>query len=81
MREYITIKEAEPREDYTLFVTFSNGKAGIFDVKPYLNKGSVFKAINNPVMFSGVRIEGGTVMWANDADLCPDCVYLETKFI
>ena len=77
----VRIKSVKPEPNYTLFLTFTNGKKGIFDVKPYLNKGLVFKQINNPIFFQSVRVDHGTIEWANGADLCPDCVYAETKFI
>jgi len=77
----IRIKKAEPNKDYTLKLTFTNGQEGIFDVKPYLGFGSVFKEIHNPVMFQSVKVNHGTIEWANGADLCPDCVYAGTKFV
>jgi len=77
----IRIKSVKPNSDYTLLLTFTNGKKGVFDVKPYFGKGTVFKGINNPVTFQSVKVVHGTIEWANGADLCPDCVYLETKFI
>ena len=75
----IRIKTVEPQNNYTLFLTFTDGKAGVFDAKPYLDKG-VFKELLNPSLFKSVKIEHGTIEWANGADLCPDCVYLETVF-
>ena len=79
--ERIRIKKVTPKSDYTLALTFTNGQKGIFDFKPYLNKGTVFKEISNPVSFQSVKVSHGTIEWANGADLCPDCVYLETKFV
>ena len=77
----IGIIEATPQDDYTLLLTFSDGKKGVFDVKPYINEG-IFRELQNPAMFKTVRIsEYPTIEWANGADLCPDCVYLETLFI
>lgn len=77
----IRIKNVKPRTDYTLLITFTNGEKGVFDVKPYFNKGPVFKEINNPVSFQTVKVSHGTIEWANGADFCPDCVYSETKII
>ena len=78
----IKIKSVEPRENYTLFLTFSDGKKGLFDVKPYLQSGSMFTPLKDISLFKSVRInEFPTIEWANGADLCPDCVYLETKFV
>jgi len=77
----VRIKTAEPKENFTLFLTFTDGKKGIFDVKPYLKTGSVFKELANPSLFQSVKVGCGTIEWANGADLCPDCIYQETIFI
>jgi len=79
--DLIGITSVKPQEDYKLFLTFSNGKKGIFDVEPYLDKG-IFKQLRDPAMFRTVSTDDyPTICWANGADLCPDCVYLGTKFI
>ena len=45
------------------------------DLKPFLH-GPIFEPIrNDPAMFRDVRIEGGTVAWANGADIDPDVLY------
>ena len=77
----VRITSVEPLNDYKLFLTFTNGKKGIFDVKPYLDEGSVFIELKNTSLFKSVKIDYGTIVWANDADLCPDCVYLGTQFV
>ena len=41
-------------KDFTLFVELSDGRSGIFDVKPYLDKG-VFVALKDVEYFKQVR--------------------------
>ena len=78
----IRITSVKPLDNYKLFLTFTNGQEGIFDAKPYLDEGSVFIELQNISLFNSVRtIYGGTIGWANGADLCPDCVYLGTQFV
>lgn len=77
----IRIRTVEPKENYTLLLAFTDGKTGVFDVKPYLSSGSVFKEIENKALFQGVKVDHGTIEWPNGLDLCPDCVYKETKFL
>ena len=77
----VGIIKVKPQEDYKLQVTFTDGKKGIFDVKPYLDKG-IFSELKNTSMFKSVHLSDyPTIEWANGADLCPDCVYAETKFM
>jgi len=77
----VRIKFVEPKENYTLFITFTDGKQGIFDVKPYLTGGTVFREIEDKAVFNGVRVDHGTIEWPNGVDLCPDSVYMETVFV
>ena len=71
------VVNVKPEKDYTLRVWFKNGEEGIFDVKPYLEY-EVFLALKDEGMFQTVRPFLGTVQWANEADLCPDTVYLDS---
>ena len=71
------VKKVSPQKDYTLHLWFSNGEEGILDMKPYLDKG-IFRALRDISMFNSVRPFIGTIQWANEADLCPDTVYLDS---
>ncbi len=66
--------EITTSEDYTLQITFSDGKAGKFDCKPYLN-GDWFSELLDYNKFTSVRISGRTVEWSSGQDICPDCLY------
>jgi len=76
----IKIISVKPQRNYKLSLTFSDGKKGIFDAKPYLDIG-IFKDLLDPSLFRSVKISDATIEWANGADLCPECVYAETKFV
>ena len=71
------VVRVKPEENYTLRIWFSNGEKGILDMKPYLDKG-IFRELRDLPMFNSVRPFLGTVQWANEADLCPDTVYLDS---
>ena len=71
------VKNVVPEKDYTLHLWFTNGEEGIFDVKPYLEY-EVFQVLKDEKMFQTVRPFIGTIQWANQADLCPDTVYLDS---
>ena len=71
------VKNVAPEKDYMLHLWFTNGEEGIFDVKPYLGY-EVFRSLKDEKMFQTVRPFVGTIQWANDADLCPDTVYLDS---
>jgi DUF971 family protein len=71
------VVDAKPADNYTVKVWFDNGEKGIFDVKPYLDY-EVFQPLKEEKMFNSVRPFLGTIQWANDADLCPDTIYLDS---
>jgi len=71
------VKSVLPEKNHTLHVWFTNGEEGILDMKPYLDRG-IFKELKKEEMFNSVKPFIGTIQWANEADLCPDTVYLDS---
>lgn len=75
---YLAVKEVKPFPNYTLLLTFKNNEKRILDMSPYLEKGK-FKELKNPVLFNTVRVSFDTIEWANEADLCPEFLYTESR--
>jgi len=71
------VKNVVPENNYMLHLWFTNGEEGVFDVKPYLEY-DVFQALKDEKVFRTVRPFIGTIQWENEADLCPDTVYLDS---
>ena len=71
------VVNVKPENNYTLHLWFTNGEEGILDMKPYLDRG-IFKELKKEEMFNSVKPFIGTIQWANEADLCPDTVYLDS---
>jgi len=71
------VRNVKPEKNYTLHLWFANGEEGILDMKPYLDKG-IFRELKDLSMFNSVRPFIGTIQWENEADLCPDTVYLDS---
>jgi hypothetical protein len=57
---------------------FDNGEKRDIDVSPYLNKG-IFSELKEPKVFYSVKAIDGTIQWQNEADFCPDTLYLDSK--
>ncbi len=68
----------EVLSDYRIRVTLSNGMTGIFDVKPYLDKG-VFKELKDYEYFRRARIEFGTITWPNEQDFSPETIEIRMQ--
>ena len=50
----------------------------IFDVKPYMNF-KPFDELKNIALFNSVKIDGLSISWANNTDICPDELYNNSK--
>lgn len=87
MEEMVCGGELAPRvlavttsSDFTLLLVFNNGEQRIFDAKPLLSV-QVFKKLKNPEFFKLAKVEYGTVVWPEDIDYCPDCLYEESVLV
>jgi hypothetical protein len=74
------VKSVEPKDNYSLLLTFENGEKRIFDLRPYLNMG-VFKRLQNIALFKTARVFSGSVEWQGEIDLSYDTLYLESKSV
>ena len=69
---FVRIQDVVPLEGYRLRLTLTDGSVIERDISALLD-GPVFEPIrNDPALFRAVRVEAGTVVWPNGADLCPD---------
>ncbi|MDR0613166.1 MAG: DUF2442 domain-containing protein [Dysgonamonadaceae bacterium] len=78
---YIGVKAVVPQENYKLLLTFENDEQGIFDMKPYLDFGPVFKVLKDPRLFNTARVCFKTVTWANQADIDPEILYPDSVIL
>lgn len=67
-----------PISRYRLRITFANGEIGTYDCSPLLDFG-VFRELRDESYFRQARVEGGTVVWPHEQDICPDTLYLDSK--
>lgn len=64
--------------DYRIKVKLSNGRLGIFDVTPYLDRG-IFKELRDYNYFKRARIEFGTITWPNEQDFSPETIEIKME--
>lgn len=64
-----------PLDDFRIYVELQDGKKGIFDMKPYLDKG-VFRELKNINYFREVFISFGAITWPNEQDIAPETLVL-----
>ena len=70
----VRIAAIAPLEGRCVRLTLTDGTTVERDLSALL-VGPVFREIReNPAKFREVRVEAGTLVWPNGADLCPDTV-------
>lgn len=70
----LRIREALPLAAFRVRLTLTNGETIERDLGPLL-VGEIFEPIRSDRnWFQQLRAEGGTVVWPNGADLCPDVI-------
>jgi hypothetical protein len=75
----IRVTQVEPREDFQVQLTFEDGTVKLIDLDPYL-AGPIFNEIREDrSKFRAVKIDGGTIVWENGADIDPDVLYYDLK--
>lgn len=68
----LRIREVVPLDGFRLRLTLTDESVIERDVSQLLT-GPIFEPVRRErATFTAVRAEGGTVVWPNGADLCPD---------
>ena len=70
------VLSVEPIDNYNLKILLSNGKKGLFNISPYLNKG-VFQELKELQYFQRVKVAFGGVMWPHEQDFSAETIECE----
>lgn len=75
----VRVIKAAPQQELKMRLTFEDGVSKVVDLEPMM-QGPIFESLReNPALFRDVKIEGGTIAWANGADIDPDVLYYGLK--
>ncbi len=76
MPQLVRVKAVKPLDRFRVDVLFTDGSRREINLEPYL-RGPIFEQIrNDTALFHSMRVEGGTIVWPNGADIDPDVLYL-----
>jgi hypothetical protein len=73
---YWDVKTVKPMPDFRIYVEIEDGRKGIFDLKPYLDRG-VFRELKDVHYFNQVGVLFGAVTWPNEQDIAPETLLAE----
>ena len=68
------VKKVKANKDYTLLITFANGKQKIYNALPLLEK-SIYAPLKNINFFLNAKALCGTVIWDDSIDIAPEHLY------
>jgi len=71
-------KLVKPLPDYRIYVELVNGRKGIFDLKPYLERG-VMRELKDVRYFGQVGILFGAITWPHEQDIAPETLLAEMR--
>jgi hypothetical protein len=75
----VRVRAAEPLQGFSVLFTFDNGTIRVIDLSQYM-RGPIFEPMRtDPARFRAMKVEGGTIAWANGADIDPDVLYYNLK--
>ena len=70
------VKGVQVLDDYKLLITFQYDEKKIYDMKPLLDY-NIFKPLKNVALFKQAHTDGCTVIWTDEIDIDPECLYNE----
>lgn len=73
---YWDAKIVKPLSGYRIYVEVEDGRKGVFDMKPYLDRG-IFRELKDVQYFNQVGILFGAVTWPNGQDIEPETLLSE----
>jgi hypothetical protein len=65
------VKIVKPKSGYKIYVEIEDGRKGIFDMSPYLERG-VFQELKDVTYFNQVSVLFGAVTWPHEQDIAPE---------
>jgi hypothetical protein len=74
----MNIAQIVPKEDYMLYIATDDGRAGLFDVKPYLES-EAFAPLKDKSEFERIRNGRYFIEWDCGADLSADTIQARWK--
>lgn len=72
----LDVKVVKPLPDFRIYVEIEDGRQGIFDMKPYLDRG-VFRELKDVHYFNQVGILFVAVTWPHEQDIAPETLIEE----
>lgn len=77
---YWMVTDVKARNDYTLILTFQNGKRKIYNALPLLEE-KIYAPLKDLAFFLTVKVSGDSIAWNDEIDIAPEHLYECSKEI
>ena len=73
----LEINKAEYINDYTINLTFNNGRTGIVDLEQIIfdDNRHVFSPLREKSQFKNFKVEHSTLIWSDELDIAPEYLF------
>lgn len=75
-----TAIDVSPLDEYKILIIFNNGEKKILDLSDRINH-PFFASLKEKKVFKTVHVNGITVEWEGEIDICPDELYYDSEAI
>lgn len=75
-----SVIHVHPLDNFHLELEFNTGEKGVFDMRPYLDKG-VFVRLRDFALFKQAYVAFDTVCWPNGLDISPETLYDRSQML
>jgi hypothetical protein len=75
-----SVIQVRPLDNFHLELKFNTGETGVFDARPYLDKGA-FVRLRNIALFKQAYVAFDTVCWPSGLDISPETLYDRAQMI
>ncbi len=65
------VKSVKPLPEHRLAVVLADGREGVFDLRPFLDRPGL-RRLKDPAYFASVGIRFGALTWPLEEDVSPD---------
>ena len=80
MKKLVTVVQAHYVSGHRLRLRFNDGAEKTVDFTPWL-RGEVFRPLRDVRIFKKFFVAGGTLCWANGADIAPETLRQAEDFV
>jgi Protein of unknown function (DUF2442) len=74
------VKTVHALPDHKLAVELADGRRGVFDLRPFLDRPGL-QCLKDPIYFASVGVRFGALTWPHEEDIAPDTLSAHLELV